>query len=59
MRLSADTVNGVSVTTEPVTMQDEKIFYVSLKDLSDGETMVCDVSDEMAAKIKAEYGINQ
>lgn len=57
-RLRADTVNGITVTDEPVTMHGEDIFYASLKDLEAGEVMVCGVSDEMARKIDEEYGIH-
>ena len=64
MKLYADTNNGVmkdgddDLTTEVIA--DEQAFYARLRDLPDDAYIRCDtVTDEMAAKIEREYGIQK
>ena len=59
-QLAADTNNGVYVSEancEPSEILGDDLFYACLKDLGDDEIIYGLISDEMAEKIRNEYGI--
>lgn len=63
MKVIADTINGVQKVDSfddveaTVDVLDEAFFYDYLKGLGDDELIGADISDEMAEKIRATYGI--
>jgi hypothetical protein len=58
-QLAADTITGVYVSETPsgADVLTDMDFFDALRSVKDGETIYGAVSDEVAEKIAAEYGI--